>query len=96
MFQSSKVNVPLSEIRCWPKDHQGMYYNCIVDVDEESHALLTAQSRHINLLKLCCGIDIGFEHRVLCEGLIVQGLAVSSEVLIIQVQDDLAQAFRNL
>lgn len=84
------------EIRCWPKDSQSVHHNSIVYIDEEGHALLSAQGCYIHLLKLSCCIDVRLEYRVLLESLIVECLAICCQVLVIQSENDLAQAFRYL
>lgn len=70
-----------------------MHDDSIIDVDEERHTLLPAEGRQLNLLQLCCGIDKCLEVRVPFKRMVIESLAMWCQVLVIELQNELAQTF---
>lgn len=72
-----------------------MYHKGIVNIDEEGYLLIPRQQTDVHPLQLCCCIDVGLKLWVLVQCSVVYCLAVGSQVLVIQSENDLSEALCN-
>ena len=72
------------------------HHKDIVEVDPEGHALMSAEGRDVQLLELSCCIHKQFEAWVCTEPLVVNGLAISSEVPVKERQETPPQLLSHL
>lgn len=62
--------------------------DCVVQIDEQRYQLLAAQARQVHALQLGRGIDVPVpKARVLFELAVADGVAVGTQVLIVQLED---------
>ena len=72
------------------------HHKDIIEVDPEGHALMSAEGRDVQLLQLSCCIHKQFKVWVCTEPLVVNGLAISSEVPVKERQETPPQLLSHL